>query len=428
METPTEFQGLYLEPDQLVTDDNIRFGLKESRVQSLMQSILDRGGVMEPLEVEATTNGTYKITDGAYRREAVARLNKEQGAGLLLPCMVVDINSGKERVMRQLEHNGERENMTPMDTAYAIKKLMDMGISRTEIRGMFKRPGGAKGNKIQPASNSFLNMMLCYLDLPKTAQRKIHEGDYGVAGAYTLYKTWLKDPNRINAVIAELDSSRAKLYEDQEKDEERYLNSIKKVEEVEAKQVSLASELEQAKATADVMSAKFSELSKVENDAYAKTLVTDKAEKDKAQAELKESKSHSAEALKAFEESKKTADKLAAKLETAKKEAEKIRNKLEAKRKETSKKKKAVTSKDVVKAAKKVGVEDAGGHVQLKLAEIRSFISELALPSSQPKVQAIGKALLDCINGITTDKECMKALAMVTGETPVKKAKVDKVA
>src|SRR6266852_77829 len=146
---------LHLDPAVILADENTRFNLKESRIQSLAESILTQGGVMEPVEVEKITpdmevavpNGQkYRLTVGAYRHAAVTLLNKTQAAGLLLPAIIRPAGTPAERLRRQLAENMERENQSPMDQAIAIRKLLQVGLDKMAVRTIFAVPGGRKGN------------------------------------------------------------------------------------------------------------------------------------------------------------------------------------------------------------------------------------------------------------------------------------------
>src|SRR5271154_6125963 len=145
-----------LDPAVILADSNTRFSLKPSRVESLAKSILERGEVLEPVEVEkidASVNGhQYRLTTVFYRLAAVSQLNLT-GAGLTVPAIIRPIPTPQERLRRQLAENMERENQSPMDQAVAIESLLASGLTKMEVREIFSRPGGRKGNKIQPASN-----------------------------------------------------------------------------------------------------------------------------------------------------------------------------------------------------------------------------------------------------------------------------------
>jgi hypothetical protein len=414
---------MYIAPEGLLADNAIRFGLKQSRVESLMASILEKGGVMTPLEVEPTEdNGVYRITDGEYRKTAVERLNKEQGAGLTLPCIIVPNATPLERLKRQLTFNYERENMSPMDTATAIKALLDMSVPRIEIRTMFSRPSSKKGGKVQPASNAYINMLADFLLFSKSVQNKIHLGEIGIEAAYMLTKVLKKDPAKLQSVIDELDLQRKKTLEAEEKDEEKYLASVKKEEEAKAALEVTQKEADASAQKFSEVSAKFDEAAKLEAEAYSKSVAAKKADKETraaAEKEFNDAKAASATLLKEADEAKKAADKLKAKLASAQEKAEEQRKKLEAARKVQGKAGKATNKADVQTAAKKLEV-DGAGHQALKLQEIRDFIRDGAAAGNYPKVQAIFKAVESCIQGIGTPKDAFKEVAKITGEYKTK--------
>ena len=204
-----------LDPSVILADDNTRYSLKDTRIHALAASIKATGGVMVPVEVEPLTpavNGQkYRLTTGYYRHAAVSLLNKDEGAGLTLPAIIQDCGPYR-RMKRQLAENMERENQSPMDQAIAIKKLLDAGVPKIEVRELFQHRGH-KG-KMQPASNSFINISLSFLDLPKDIQREIHSGTVGVADAYRLTKL---TPDKQKEVIEEAKAQREKEVEWDEK-------------------------------------------------------------------------------------------------------------------------------------------------------------------------------------------------------------------
>ena len=60
---------------------------------------------------------------------------------------------------------------------------------------------------------------------------------------------------------------------------------------------------------------------------------------------------------------------------------------------------------------------------EMGLSEIKEFVHTGTLPGSYPKVQLIFKSIEECISGVTTDNECFKAIAKVTGEYKGKEKK-----
>jgi ParB/RepB/Spo0J family partition protein len=404
-----------LDPAVILADSNTRYGLKQSRVDSLAKSILERGEVLEPVEVEPlaeTRNGQkYRLTTGFYRLAAVATLNLT-GAGLTVPAIVRPIPTPQERLRRQLAENMERENQSPMDQAVAIKSLLDSGLTKMEVREIFARPGGRKGNKVQPASNSFINMTMSFLDLPKAIQEKIHDGRVGVAAAYELTKV----PAEKRATVLErAENERQKALEQEEKDEEKLLAQEKKqAEEKEARDKALGEVQAAEKKVADAK-ALLEEKTRAAGLAYdiSKSKLPDakakkeaasnfkKAEQDRQVAEadlIAAQKNHEALNLK-FEKREKLIAEKAAKLKQAR---------ATAPAGAAAQKGEAVGPGDVKKAASKEGVSTS--YVPLNASEMRKTVSELALPGGNPKVVAIGQALVRCFAGETTDKELYREL------------------
>lgn len=394
---------LQLDPSTVLADDNTRYNLKESRILTLADSIVSQGGVIEPVEVEPLPepqNGfKYRLTLGYYRHAAVKHLNTTQAAGLTLPALV-HVNAGPtERLKRQLAENIERENQSPMDQAIAIKRLMDAGIPRIEIRQMFSRPGGRKGGKVQAASNSFINMTVSFLDLPKSAQQKIHEGIVGVGAAYQLTKV---DPEKRDAVLKRAEDERKKQLEREEQDEERFLAGQKKAEADAAKVEAAKVELEQAEAKSKEKAELLEKKTSLVTDLFAATKVKHTNPKEKKAA---------AAAFTAAEKDREAVEKEATEAQKGFEKAQVAFSKLVEKPTKPAPKPNKVGGADIKKAAKDSGAST--GAVPLTAVEMRKVVAEMALPTGDAKdakLILIGRALADCFSGITTDKQCFKAI------------------
>lgn len=409
-----------LDPAVILADSNTRYGLKQSRVESLAKSILERGEVLEPVEVEPLSAGTdgfkYRLTTGFYRLAAVLSLNVTQGAGLTIPAMVRPVPTPQERLRRQLAENMERENQSPMDQAIAIKSLLANGLNKMEVREIFSRPGGRKGNKTQPASNSFINMTLSFLELPKPIQEKIHDGRVGVAAAYELTKV----PAEKRALVLErAEAERQKDLEREEKDEEKVLAQEKRDAEAQAQRDKLLKEVTDAEAKVTASKEALAVKTRAAEIAYdtSKSKLPDakakkeaasafkKAEQDRQVAEadlLAVQKEHEDLRLK-FEKREALVAEKAAKLKQARTDTPKG----------AAKKGDAVGPSDVKKAASEAGVSTS--YVPLNASEMRKVVSELSLPGGNEKVIAIGNAFKRCFAGESTDKQLYKDLSAIVG-------------
>ena len=429
METQTITQ---LDPRVLLADDNSRFALKETRIETLAADILDKGGVMSPIEVEPletpVDGKTHRVTVGHYRTAALLKLNSE-GAGLLMPCIVNPLGNVVLRLKRQLSENMERENQSPMDQAVAIKRLFDAGVPKMEVRKMFSRPGGRKGLRVQPASNSFINMTVSFLDLPKPIQEKIHDGRVGVGAAYELTKVPIE---KRASVLEQAEKDRQSQIDREEKDEEKYLASEKKASEAKSKQDEAEKYLADLKAKQEAALVELKARGEAAAEAYraAKLKIDDAAAKAAAAEKLKEAEKASQAAERAAADLTKQIAKAEVKTLTAAQQAAKRAKELKDKREATKKgntkvkDQKGVGPQQVKKAAAQQGVA-TDGRVLLNATEMRQVIKDLGLPSGYPKVQAIGLAIWSCFESKITDKALFKQLQLITGERkedkPVKK-------
>lgn len=420
---------LQLDPASILADDNTRYGLLDYRVDALKASILAEGGVQEPVTVavldEATAEGqTHRLLKGFYRHAALTALNKE-GAGLTLPAIVKDEPADElSRIRLQVTENAVRTQMSPMDTAIAIRRLLDEGMPRTEVRTLFSRPTGKKGATLVPASNAWVNIHLSFLDFPKAIQTKIHNGSVGVAAAYELSRV---TPEKRDAVLARAEEEREKELKLDEKAEEKFLKEESKAAEARAGEEQAAAELTAAQAE-KAAAAELLESATKRRDEISLTpgYLTMTPEEKKALAEsLKAAQAD----VKGAETAVKAADKKLAKLQPesvkASTTAQVAKDKLAKARQEKAEpgkhgaaKKPAVGPANVKKAAAAEGV---GKTVPLNLADIRAFAKELATPGGMPKVTAIGVAIKSVIDGGMTPKECYRALAVITGEEKAKK-------
>lgn len=415
-----------LPPEALLADQNARFGLKRFRIDSLADSIIDLGGVQTPLKVnplpEPGPNGeTHRVREGHYRHAAVTKLNKS-GAGLQLPCIVEESASeGVDRIKRQLAENLERNDMSPMDMAVAMKELLDMGQAKVDIRQIFSRPGGRKGIAMQPLSNSMLNIYVSFLDFPKAVQDKIHDGRLPVTAAMELHdKAWDAAVGKLDGVksariLESAEADRQAEIDAEEKTENKFLESQQKADaakvraEGEVKALKAAEEL--AAKAAETVKAKLDEAQK----AYAASNTvpkTDKEAKDKALVAFKEKEKEA----KAAEKAQADAEALAAKLkEKAAKNAELAaeRAKKLADARKDAEKNKAVTKEGIQKAAAK----ENGGVVELTGAQMKKTVEQLAtLPCPYPTVPKIASVFQRLWASQITDSQAVSELGWLTKE------------
>lgn len=408
-----------IDPKLILADDNTRFNLKQSRIDTLAQSITDEGGVIEPVEVEplaeASSNGhKYRLTVGFYRLAAVNKLNAE-GAGIHIPTIIHTNPNPLARLRRQLTENMERENQSPMDMAIAIRKLLDAGLNKVDVRNIFARPGGRKGGKMQPASNSFINMTLSFLGLSRKIQTAIHEGLVGVAAAYELTKL---PADKQEAVLEKAQLIRQQQLEREEKEDEKILAADKKAAEAKEKQDKIVAEAEVANVKLNEAVAALEQKTEAAKDAHATAIGRhENAEAKKAAVTASKTaeqnrKIAEAEFDAAQADAKKALEHVTAAAARAAEKDAKLKEAKDAAPKGAAKQNKAVGQKDVRKAAAATGTPTSGA-VMLNAKEMREAIKELNLPGENETVRAIGKAITDCFMGVTTPAEMRKALKKI---------------
>lgn len=413
-----------VDPSELLVDNVSRFGLRKARVEQLMLEIEEQGEVTTPLDVEELTapvnSLNLRIVDGAYRQAAVARLNAEKNAGLKLPVRVHPESDSVTRLKRSISFNLNREDPSPMDMGVAIKALMDAGVPRQEIRDIYRRSGGRKGDKVQPASNSYINMMVSFLEFPKKIQNLIHDRVLGTAAAYTLTR---KPKDKWDEIVNGALDEREKEEKLEVAADEKLLEGLRKEEAAKDKIETLRKEKEAAAEKLKTLAADLDAKAHLEVDAFKATKTAkDDAEKKALEEAFKARQAESAAATKAAEDAKKEAAKLADKLANAEKAVEERAKKLANAKKAAAKggKKDAkIGPKHIENAAAKAGT---GTLVKLNASQMREAVNDWALPGGEPAVVAsIFQIVKRCFDSEFTPAQAFKEMNALFAEGKAKK-------
>lgn len=428
MKTETVVQ---LDPAKVLAQGNhARFGLLSHRVDAMAQSIVDRGGIITPVEVvklgKPVNGHTHQLRVGFYRHAAALKLNTEQGAGLTLPAVERDALDDKETMLRQVSENQDRENLSPMDRAVAMKGLLDGGVDKGEVRKLFAVPGGRKGTVMQPASNSYVNIHLSLLGLSKAIQAKIHDGRIPISAAMKLVDM---PADQRDAILEKAEADRQKALDRDERADKVLAREaaggsreLAKVERRDAAKVKLdeaAAAMQAATEGYDAAKAGVKEAQKVgpeeERLGRAFSEWTDKEKKafaeklGGAKVALREAEKALGKAKRTHSSAEQAHKKLAAPAEAA---APKATAK--------GKTKGTVSAKGIAKAAKEAGVAGAK-HVPLSAADARDAAATLA-KSRFPKVKAIGMILGKVLSGEIVPATAETDLSVLTGERKTKLA------
>lgn len=247
---------LFINPSVILMDSNVRFKLVPTRISALMEDILSDAqaggpGVRSPIEVEPLTKEEkaanpgkeYRLQTGAYRTTSVLELNDKKKAGLSIQAIVRNVATPLDRLKRQLSENTQRQNMTYMDVAYAIDRMEKEGMTKPDIRSFFPRLG--KNNKLEPASNSWINICHSFLDFTADIKTRINDGRIGFESARILRN---KERDLWDTIIKQIEDDRLKVIDKESKEEAKYLSDQKKEAEAADKEANLQKALDDAKA------------------------------------------------------------------------------------------------------------------------------------------------------------------------------------
>ncbi len=123
-----------------------------------LASSIESKGVIEPVTVRfVEADGKYRIVTGERRFRAARITGLKE-----IPCVVKELND-EEAFCCQLIENLQREDLTPVDEARGIKRLVDTGLTQAEV--------GLRVGKSQP----YISQSLKILELPQTILEQADE-------------------------------------------------------------------------------------------------------------------------------------------------------------------------------------------------------------------------------------------------------------
>lgn len=122
----------------------------DNDLELLKESILQHG-VLQPIAVRHVASGRYRIIAGERRwRASMAARDSGQpchrkGYDLSrIPAVILEPDTDADRLEMQLVENLARADMTPVDTAKAVKQLMDSLDPKPSLADLGKRLGRSK--------------------------------------------------------------------------------------------------------------------------------------------------------------------------------------------------------------------------------------------------------------------------------------------
>lgn len=165
-------------------------------LEDLVASIKEHG-ILQPIVVTETTGGGYELIAGERRYRAA------QIAGLpTVPAMVRQA-SQKEKLELALIENIQRQNLNPIEEAFAYRRLID------EFHLTQEAAAARVGKNRSTVAN-----MLRLLDLPEVIQKALIDGQISTGKAKALLS--LREPREQLAVFASMTGSSATTVRDVE--------------------------------------------------------------------------------------------------------------------------------------------------------------------------------------------------------------------
>lgn len=109
--------------------ENVRTEYSEAELDELSRSIVATGGLLQPVVVSKTPDGTYSLLFGYRRYRACLRANLKQ-----IDCIIRDpFKSVAERQLIQGIENLQRANLTNLEEEILVNDLLKEGLSQTDI-------------------------------------------------------------------------------------------------------------------------------------------------------------------------------------------------------------------------------------------------------------------------------------------------------
>lgn len=185
----------HIAPEELilVEEDNSRqVSHTKEQIESLANSLIGPSGQLQPILARRLTGAgenKVKVVAGFGRTKAALYVNKvlRPDNPIKLLVRVLDM-SPEEALVRSIEENIARAETTPIDDAYAQRKLREFGWSEQKIADFYQK------------SVAYIGQLRKTLELSTDLKQEIIEGNLPISAAITL--TEIPEEERA-AVVAE---------------------------------------------------------------------------------------------------------------------------------------------------------------------------------------------------------------------------------
>lgn len=200
----------------------------DNDLTSLKESILQHG-VLQPVAVRHIGSGRYQIIAGErrWRASTAARDSgqpcRRKGYDLSrIPAVILDPDTDADRLEMQLVENLARADMTPVDTAKAVKQLMDGLDPKPSMADLGKRLGRSKAwvHQMLSMGSEEAQAVAAYIGVPLES---IGQTDI------SRMKGWMKDEDKrivLDAIRSSLQAGETLSRVLVDREEDRYERSL----------------------------------------------------------------------------------------------------------------------------------------------------------------------------------------------------------
>lgn len=151
--------------NQIIVNDeaNLRFAKpSEKEIEGLANDIM-QNGQLSTVVVVPTDEGNYNLVAGFRRVKAIQLATDTMGYDK--PVLARIIEDDGTTVDKNFSENNERENLSPMDQAYAASVMKGSGMTVREVAKRFGK------------QEAWVRQVVSFMSLPERIQKKIHTGD-----------------------------------------------------------------------------------------------------------------------------------------------------------------------------------------------------------------------------------------------------------
>lgn len=182
---------------------NVRIDMGD--LEGLADSIIENGQAV-PGRVDVLANGTFALTEGERRYRALKIIQDKVGSEPFFKAIVNTKSTTEEQRIVQMFTTQDNKQLTPVEVAEVIKRLVNMGYNYSEIA---KKIG---------KSHTYVSERYTFSQDSKVVKDAVANGDISISTAITLQKEIPEVDDRAKAVKQAVEKKQKKVEEISGKD------------------------------------------------------------------------------------------------------------------------------------------------------------------------------------------------------------------